>query len=203
MAAPHVVFEAPEDANTSVDLSSLLHHALVAPSDTALWVGDYGVAQQAGPEDMVCVSAPLGDVMTGELDGAHEALGLDTDALLLAALGRAIARTFGEGVVVVDAANRPATTLLSCTTAPPAETSAMADASPADGVADIAFRYGSADPAPGGGHALELRGYRSAGQVYLDWWYDARRFEEYTVQELAEQYPLALIELTSEDCLAI
>ena len=36
------------------------------------------------------------------------------------------------------------------------------------------------------------------GLVQLDWWYDTRSFDSYTVEELAEQFPLALIELTSE-----
>ena len=52
--------------------------------------------------------------------------------------------------------------------------------------------------AGGCGHALELRAYRADGVVQLDWWFDARSFEAYTVEELAEQFPLALIELTSE-----
>jgi hypothetical protein len=32
----------------------------------------------------------------------------------------------------------------------------------------------------------------------VDWWYDSSRFDEATIQELAEQFPFALIELTSE-----
>jgi hypothetical protein len=32
----------------------------------------------------------------------------------------------------------------------------------------------------------------------MDWWYDARRLDAATVEELTEQFPLALIELTSE-----
>src|SRR4051794_3369293 len=31
-----------------------------------------------------------------------------------------------------------------------------------------------------------------------DWWYDTRSFDAYTVEELTEQLPIALIELTSE-----
>ncbi len=45
---------------------------------------------------------------------------------------------------------------------------------------------------------LELRAYRADDLVQLDWWYDTRSFDPYTVEELAEQLPLALIELTSE-----
>ena len=34
--------------------------------------------------------------------------------------------------------------------------------------------------------------------MQLDWWYDTRSFDAYTVEEFTEQLPLALIELTSE-----
>ena len=40
--------------------------------------------------------------------------------------------------------------------------------------------------------------YRTDGLLQFDWWYDASRFERYTVEELAEQFPLALIEMTSD-----
>ena len=54
------------------------------------------------------------------------------------------------------------------------------------------------DSRPGLGHALELRAYRVDGLLHLDWWYDTRRLDRSTVEELTEQFPLALIELTSE-----
>ncbi len=53
-------------------------------------------------------------------------------------------------------------------------------------------------PPPGLGHALEVRVYRADGDVHVDWWYDTSRFESYTVQELTEQFPLALFEMTSD-----
>ena len=34
--------------------------------------------------------------------------------------------------------------------------------------------------------------------MHLDWWYDIRSFDRSTVEELAGQFPLALIELTSD-----
>ena len=74
--------------------------------------------------------------------------------------------------------------------------------------AEIFFNYLGAVPdvsssqpaseAPTRGHALELRVYRTAGVLHLDWWYDTRRFYPSTVEELTEQFPLALIELTSD-----
>ena len=38
--------------------------------------------------------------------------------------------------------------------------------------------------------------------IVVDWWYDTRSFDAATVDELAEQFPLALIELTSEGAVA-
>ena len=61
---------------------------------------------------------------------------------------------------------------------------------------EIFFSYLGTEP--GLRHALELRAYRADDLVQLDWWYDTRSFDSYTVEELAEQLPLALIELTSE-----
>ncbi len=61
---------------------------------------------------------------------------------------------------------------------------------------EIYFSYLGTEP--GLRHALELRAYRADGLVQLDWWYDTRSFDAYTVEELVEQLPLALIELTSE-----
>jgi hypothetical protein len=51
---------------------------------------------------------------------------------------------------------------------------------------------------PGLGYALELRAYHTDGELHLDWWYDTTRFDRYTVEELAEQFPLALFEMTSD-----
>ncbi len=52
---------------------------------------------------------------------------------------------------------------------------------------------------PGLGHALELRVYRTAGLLHLDWWYDTRRLDRRAPSKrCAEQFPVALTELTSE-----
>jgi hypothetical protein len=34
--------------------------------------------------------------------------------------------------------------------------------------------------------------------LHLDWWYDTTRFDHYTVEELTEQFRLALFEMTSD-----
>ena len=51
---------------------------------------------------------------------------------------------------------------------------------------------------PGLGHAIELRVYRSAGVLHLDWWYDSRRLEPAMAESLAEGFSIALMELTRE-----
>ena len=51
---------------------------------------------------------------------------------------------------------------------------------------------------PGLGHALELRVYRTAGLLHLDWWFDIRRLQPSEVKMLAEHFPVALTELTQE-----
>jgi phthiocerol/phenolphthiocerol synthesis type-I polyketide synthase E len=51
---------------------------------------------------------------------------------------------------------------------------------------------------PGLGHPIELRVYRSAGALHLDWWYDTRRVEAAMAQSLAEGFSIALMELIRE-----
>jgi hypothetical protein len=66
-------------------------------------------------------------------------------------------------------------------------------------VSQVLFASGDTAPArPHLGHVLELRAYRIGTVIALDWWFDTRSFDPYTVRELSEQFPLALIELTSE-----
>ena len=58
---------------------------------------------------------------------------------------------------------------------------------------DTALAARSVPPALG--HALELRVYRSAGVLHLDWAYDSRRITTETAQQLAARFPAALTEL--------
>ena len=51
---------------------------------------------------------------------------------------------------------------------------------------------------PGLGHAVELRVYRSAGLLHLDWWYDARRIEPAAAESLADGFSSALMDLIQE-----
>jgi phthiocerol/phenolphthiocerol synthesis type-I polyketide synthase E len=54
------------------------------------------------------------------------------------------------------------------------------------------------EPIPGLGHAIELRVFRSAGVLHLDWWYDTRRVESTLAQSLADGFTRTLLELIRE-----
>ncbi|AEF36211.1 type I polyketide synthase [Mycolicibacter algericus] len=73
---------------------------------------------------------------------------------------------------------------------------------PAAGDAPVQFDPDTAMPVreaiPGLGHALELRAYRSAGVLHLDWWYDSRRIEEPVVRAIAEGFTTAVMDLVRE-----
>jgi hypothetical protein len=172
-------------------------------------IADHETVDAPRAADLAKISAPLDSTLTGELDGAQWYLGLAGEEILLGALGLAIARTIGEGVVSVDVAGHSGSVQLSCTSAGLAtatETLGAVHRSLSAGPtapkvaaqrpSEIYFSYLNAEP--GLRHRLELRAYRADGLVQLDWWYDTRSFDTYTVEELAEQLPLALIELTSE-----
>jgi hypothetical protein len=68
-----------------------------------------------------------------------------------------------------------------------------------DPMSDVLFAYGVPMARPARfGHFLEVHAHVAGDELALEWWYDTRSFEPYTVQELAEQFPYAMIELTSE-----
>ncbi len=186
-------------------------------------VVDYDTADATRPAGMVRLSTPDSEELTAELDGATEWLGVAADEILVAALARTIARTLGDGVVPVDIASEGRCLLdavpLACATAQQASatevlrsvhrTLAAAQERAAGGMSEVYFNHLGEVPdesvpvpvqetPPGLGHALEVRVYRSAGMMHVDWWYDTSRFEAYTVEELTEQFPLALIEMTSD-----
>jgi hypothetical protein len=187
-----------------------------------LLLTDYDAVGTLRVEDLVKFAAPLSVLLTQELDGAAEVLGLMSDEILIAALGRAIERTIGEGLVALDVPSYGTgvhSMTLRC--AAPAQTPAdemlagvhdglqalkvggivqgVPDDPRSQPVSELLFVEGDTGAdRPHLGHALELRAYRAGDVIALDWWFDPRSFEPYTVEELAEQFPLALIELTSE-----
>jgi hypothetical protein len=211
MVAPHLA--KPHDLATDV-AASVLH----------MRVTDRDVPLGARPGNPVRLSAPLDPVLTLELDGAAFALGVAADELLLAALGRTVARTMGEGVVAVDVVrdgrSEPSLVGVRCVGEGELDATEMVlmahhaltdvptgrlggffgDSTPA---AEVFFNYAGTTPLrtsepPLLGHALEIRAYRDRGVMQVDWWFDTLRFDRATVQELAEQFPFALIGLTSE-----
>ncbi|MCW2512674.1 MAG: hypothetical protein JWR11_1716 [Mycobacterium sp.] len=187
-----------------------------------LQLTDYDAEGRPRVQDLELVAAPLSSLLTMELDGAAEVLGLTSDEILLAALGRAIERTIGNGAIAVDVPGYGTSVhpmVLPC--AAPGQVDAdemlsgvhhalealvvhrivhgVPDDPRSQPVSALLFVEGDgAATRPHLGHVLELRAYRNDDVIALDWWFDARSFEPYTVQELAEQFPFALIELTSE-----
>ena len=197
---------------------------LTYPVDTmampTLRVVDHDIAPSTPPVLEKVAMAPS-DEVTAEIDGATDWLGVAADEILLAALGRTIARTFGEGVVAVDVTGERRWLLqtipLLCTSAQQASPTEMLrdvhrrlSAMPGPAAAfssEVFLNYIGALPEgtspsyetpPGLGYVLELRVYREDGLLRLDWWYDTTRLDRYTIEELTEQFPLALFEMTSD-----
>jgi hypothetical protein len=209
MVAPHLT-EKSSDLMNPVDNLAM----------STLRVVDHDIADGASPL-LDTLSIPPSDEVTAEVDGATEWLGVAADEILLAALGRTIARTIGDGVVAVDVTGERRWLLhaiqLVCATAQRASATEMLGnvhrtlrAVPAHAASlpsEIFLNYIGTLPdgttpmyetPPGLGYALELRVYRTGGLLHLDWWYDTARFDRYTVEELTEQFPLALFEMTSD-----
>jgi hypothetical protein len=176
---------------------------------TSLTLADHEADGDPAESDLQRIPVPMPAMLSAELDGAAAYLGVLNGKLLLAALGRAVARTIGSGVAAVDVD----THIIALDCVMPSELdatqllahvcSALTGSTvrrPGQTLAEMAFRCaGPVSPEePLEGHAVELRAYRSDGEVQLDLWFDARRFEAYTIEELAEQFPQALIEITSE-----
>ena len=76
---------------------------------------------------------------------------------------------------------------------------------PAPAPAEVVFSFLGLPPDPSlgplqviDGPALGVLAYRSGDVMRMDWWYDDRRLDRCTVEELAAQFRLGLIGLTSE-----
>jgi hypothetical protein len=209
MVAPHLA-----------DQTSELIYSVDNLAMPVLRVVDHDIAEGTSP-DLDKLSLPPSDEVTAEVDGATEWLGLAADEILLAALGRTIARTIGDGVVAVDVTGERRWLLhaipLVCATAQQlSPTNMLANVHRSLGAApahtaclpsEIFLNYIGTLPdgttpmyetPPGLGYALELRVYRTDRLLHLDWWYDRARFDRYTIEELMEQFPLALFEMTSD-----
>jgi phthiocerol/phenolphthiocerol synthesis type-I polyketide synthase E len=74
--------------------------------------------------------------------------------------------------------------------------SVSSDDAPVQFDADTAMAVREA--VPGLGHAVELRVYRHAGVLHVDWWYDTRRVESATAKSMADGYSVALMDLVHQ-----
>lgn len=134
------------------------------------------------------------------------------EEILLAALGRALGRTRGEGLVTVDVTGGHRWLFhgvsLLCSSEPtmtPTEmlqgahtALAAAPGRPSTRSEVLLNLDGAAEDGVRDGHVLELNARRVDEELHLDWWYDATRFDPYSVEEIVEQFPQALIEITSD-----
>lgn len=176
---------------------------------TGSWIADYGTVGPPAAADIATVSSSLDAVLSAELHGAARAMDCTAEELLLAALGRTVARAIGEGTLVVDVASGPERAGFRRVAVPCLGRRDLSGvellAAARRGIdsadhpsADVSLAYGGASRTGQSAHALALQieGDTEA-TMSLQWRFDSRRFDHGTVQELAEQYPLALIEVTS------
>jgi hypothetical protein len=184
---------------------------MVAPmlhAGTPCWFSDYPIPTPPQESDLATVTSALDEVLGAELAGARAAMGSSVEEILLAALGRTVARTIGDGVLDVDVDGEVARRAsVACSSHRSlsgydllATVAGTSDRSHHHPRTDVHFRY----DADGRGsearsrYLLSLHVHRdSAAGLGLDWTYDTRGFDHATVAELAEQFPLALIEVTS------
>jgi phthiocerol/phenolphthiocerol synthesis type-I polyketide synthase E len=221
--------------------------------------------------DLARLSSALTPEQTGEVDDARRRLRVPLDDILLAALGRAVGATVGDGAVTVELGGQGRSVLRPdvdvgrtvgwFTTIYPVvipaatprqvgarelldEIAATVKAVPHHGIGYGLLRYlyaptarllGAIRPAdiffthlgtipelpagqsadepvrfdtdlalpvreavPGLGHAIELRVYRHAGTMHIDWWYDTRRLGRTDVESLSRHFSAALLDLTAE-----
>lgn len=178
-------------------------------SGTSSWITDYATAGPPVAADMATVSSSLDDVLSAELHEATLAIGCTAEELLLAALGRTVARTIGDGLLIVDVVSGPERAGyrrvgVSCVSHRGLSGPELFDAArqEVDGgdrsSAHLGFAYGEGPRAGQCTHPLSLHiAHDSAASTRLDWRFDRRGFDHCTVRELADQFPLALIEVTS------
>lgn len=183
-------------------------HAVVAAAPIALDIFDRAPAVSAPPQFVSCASTPSSE-LAAELEYAAEWLAVRSEEILLAALGRAFGRTRGDGAVAVtvrSAAVAPAhpVTLL-CAAGWPmgpsemlqgAHNALLPDANHPHSPADVTLAVDTTAGEPESPLQVHVR--HTADGLTVDWTYDAARLDSYSVEEMAEQFGLALIEITSD-----
>jgi phthiocerol/phenolphthiocerol synthesis type-I polyketide synthase E len=126
------------------------------------------------------------------LDGVHDTL----NAVPHHGIGYGLLRyLYGPTVRLLGAA-RPADIFLSYVGTIPDLPSLQSDDAPVQFDTDTAMPVREA--IPGLGHAVEVRVYRSAGVLHMDWWYDARRVQPAAAQSLADGFASAVMDLIHE-----
>ncbi len=186
--------------------TSLVRAAAAArhSTDDAQWLTDRWVDRHPRATDMAKLASRLDPVLTAEVMSPGVAGGIEFEMVLLAALGRAIARTVGPGALTValDGERSSRRTRLECSDlrgpgpADPSAAVTPADAAAA-GHAWVSYRSTVSGTTPPEGYLLALHARRGADVIYLNWWYDTRSFDRHTIEEFDEQLPLALIEVVS------
>lgn len=187
---------------------------LLANLSNKVHVVDNEVAGQPQLNDLVRLSEQFPEVLIAELDAAVAASGFGVEEFLLGALGRASARTFGVGVATVNGLTAVHPIRLCCATDREVNADqllgdvrrALATRPTVENApADLVFSYlGLLPDATFGplqavdGAALGVVTYPAGDVLNIDWWYDSRRLNFGTVEELTTQFFLGLIELTSE-----
>lgn len=176
---------------------------------TGSWIADYGTVGPPVASDLATVSSSLDDVLSAELHGARTAMGCTAEELLLAALGRTVARAIGDGLLTVDVVSGPERAGYRRVGVPCVSQRGLSgpellaaarpgvDTAEHAGV-DMSFAYGEGPRAGQFEHPLALHVQcDTETTMRLLWRFDSRRFDQCTVHELADQFPLALIEVTS------
>ncbi|BBZ04650.1 polyketide synthase [Mycolicibacterium chitae] len=173
-------------------------------TDDAQWLTDRWVDPRPKATDMAKLASRLDPVLTAEVTSPGVAGGAAFELILVAALGRAIARTVGSGALIVelDGEQSSRRRRLECSDlrgpvpADPLAAVTRADTAVA-GQAWVSYRSTVSGTTPPEGHLLALHARRGADVIYLNWWYDTRSFDRHTVEEFDEQLPLVLIEVVS------
>ncbi|MGV9803664.1 polyketide synthase [Mycobacterium sp. NPDC003449] len=180
---------------------------LTGSSGATCWITDHHAATPAQAADMATIPTSLAEDLVGELDGAREALGCSTAEILTAALSRTVARSIGDGTLIVDLdIEGTPRVAVPCITRRDLSGAELLAATRSGVTGSAGGRYPRADVRLGFGeraaasdtHVLAVQVRRDGDRALrVDWRFDTRSFDRYTVEELAEQFPLALIEVTS------
>jgi phthiocerol/phenolphthiocerol synthesis type-I polyketide synthase E len=176
------------DGTVTVDLGGSGRSALKPDVDLRRTVGWFTTLYP------VALTAATGQQKSARqlLDDVHATL----DAVPHHGIGYGLLRYLYAPTARLLGNDRPADIHLSYVGAIPDLPDVSADDAPVQFDPDTAMPVREA--IPGLGHAVELRVYRSAGVLHLDWWHDTRRVEPATAQALADGFTAALMELTRE-----